>query len=380
MIKAVIQSRIYFLFLCCIIVGGCIYDGSKQRRIGDRFLIRGNDFLLKVEGSYGFVLNKDSIIISKINLYTNDTVLTVPLKTQIVPNDLIGGISHRFFIQNSDSIFFIRTNHSTQQNEILLFNRHGTLTHCVIIADTMLETFNNFPGKPLQIRIVPNPRLEYHNNRLYFGISANIDMTTEKGWNQYYSKVCPNVIYDINNKVYYNEGGGFPEIYRNGNGYRDYYAFRCVLDTCIVYSFGLSDSLYIYSVAIPDKLLFTVNCPSRFVLRPNPVHKHILNDYNSLKIYLLNEFRYKGIYYNRNTQQFYRIASFQTEQEDPGGNFNTSNNFSIIVIDRNFHVIDERKFLSSEYSPIIFPVKNGYFIKCSNTKGTCCYELFSTER
>jgi hypothetical protein len=157
--------------------------------------------------------------------------------------------------------------------------------------------------------------------------------------------------------------GTWPQEYKSGDSYRDYYPQRCVNDKGeIVYGFSASDSIYV----LKDEKISRHFCKSTFMTERHPYPDDSLGHFSFLERYDINEPRYIGLIYDPYRNYYYRIVFHAIPFEKPDGmtvNTFADKPFSVMILDENFSVLNEIVPDNKRFVPVLIPVKDGLLLK-----------------
>lgn len=158
--------------------------------------------------------------------------------------------------------------------------------------------------------------------------------------------------------------GYWPQDYRNGENFRDYYPQHCVnAKGQIVASFEANDSLFVIE---DGKIVERHECKSRYMTPRHPFPDDSLGHFAYLGRFIVQEPRYRYLVYDPYRQLYYRIVHHAQQTEKPGGmevNGYLDKPWSLMVLDGKFNVLSETVFDPQRFFPGIFPLKNGLLVQ-----------------
>ncbi len=158
--------------------------------------------------------------------------------------------------------------------------------------------------------------------------------------------------------------GTWPAEYRSGASFRDFYPQRCVNGSGeIIYAFSASDSIYILK---NDKVVSRHLCKSKFVKQRHAYPDDSVGHFSYLERYEVTEPRNISIIYDPYRKYYYRIVAHGIEfEKEDGMTVNTifDKPWSLIIMDKNFKILDEIIFDNKKFLPVAFPAADGLLIR-----------------
>jgi hypothetical protein len=336
---------------------------SKQ---DNRSLIKTKDVLLHFEtaisnvsniayfreGDAGYItyINSKAHSLNFRNIARDSIGLRIGLHSLDSIQDTEEGIA--CFVHTRDSIFILLN----ERNTIYLINSTGKITARWFVNSPLKN--NNYE---YILQDIPSMRLHYKDHRIYIqAIRDDIVVNTPENRKIYFN-TPPEVILDISSPSFnpVNATGCWPAIYRNGEGYEDFWPARCINNRNeLVYSFAINDSLFIYK---DNKISMIADARSMFPKHVSPYPDDSSTHFAYLKKYNASESRYKLLLFNPYQDEYYRIFSRGVQDKDENGEQTAS--WSCIVLDPAFHRVCEMGFGTADYNYFsILPVPEGVLI------------------
>ncbi|HET6992531.1 MAG TPA: DUF4221 family protein [Bacteroidia bacterium] len=193
-----------------------------------------------------------------------------------------------------------------------------------------------------------------------------------------YFSTPPDISINLLNPEQQENTGIWPEEYKAGVLYRDYYPQRCVNGKGeIVYGFTASDSVYVLK---NNKTISKHYCKSRFMTERHPYPDDSLGHFSFLERYDIIEPRYIGLTYDPYRNYYYRIVFHAITYEKPDGltvNTYADKPWSLMIMDENFSVLNEIVVDNKRFLPEVFPVKDGLLFKQRQEKNNLPPVTFS---
>lgn len=157
--------------------------------------------------------------------------------------------------------------------------------------------------------------------------------------------------------------GYWPEEYRAGTSFRDFYPQHCVNGRKqIVFGFAASDSLFVMA---NGKITASYSCKSKYMSERHPFPDDSIGHFSFLNRYEVNEPRYLSLVYDPFRHCYYRLVHHAMKFENENGM--TTHTFldkpwSFMILDENFNLIGEKLMDAQRFLPCIFPVKDGLLV------------------
>jgi hypothetical protein len=132
---------------------------------------------------------------------------------------------------------------------------------------------------------------------------------------------------------------------------------------------------------LQEHFIKKINLPSEYWKQPKPFPSDSIRNYYFLKKYLREETRYDRIVFDKYRNLYYRLVSVSSKFINDDGTLNSMNDWSCMVLDSNFKIIDEIFFSVEDYfSYYFYPVPEGILIgdskRASAEKSKFCLTLF----
>lgn len=200
-------------------------------------------------------------------------------------------------------------------------------------------------------------------NKLHFiKIYTDILLDSADAFKKYFSRT-QNIVFNFNKDTSKTSYLKFPERYRNGKYYGELEYYMAPYNDKMLYSFSLSDSLFIFR---EDSLVKKVYAGSNQnpVFNPFPMEK--LKDKAMSKKYMLCEPRYDRLIIDSLNNCIYRVYKHRHENCEKILPRPEEIKFSLIKLNSNYTKVGEYKVDSLLYtSSIIHPMKEGLLLSNS---------------
>ncbi len=181
---------------------------------------------------------------------------------------------------------------------------------------------------------------------------------------QIYYSTPPDICINLMRPERQKNTGTWPAEYKSGASYRDFYPQRCVNDKGeIIYAFSASDSIFVMK---DDKIISRHFCKSKFMTQRHFFPDDSIGHFSYLDRYDVTEPRYITIMYDPYRKYYYRFVTHTIEfEKEDGLTVNTifDKPWSLIVMDKNFKILDEIIFDNKKFLPAAFPVREGLLIR-----------------
>lgn len=178
-----------------------------------------------------------------------------------------------------------------------------------------------------------------------------------------YFSTPPYVLQNLKSGIAASNCGYWPEEYRNGISYRDFYPQHCLNSKKqIVFGFTASDSLYIME---NGKLVSSHICKSKYMTERHPYPDDSIGHFAYLNRFEINEPRYISLIYDPFRNCYYRIVHHALEYESKDGmtvNSLLDKPWSVMILDEDFNVKGETIMDAKRFLPAVFPMKDGIYI------------------
>ncbi len=253
------------------------------------------------------------------------------------------------YIHNLDSIFTLLP----ECNCIVLLNKKGK-----IINDWVIDCPLYMDNKNYVLCANKTHKILFKNGVIYTSSSrTDINMNYNDDRTLYYQTPLE-VEININGNQVINDKGFFPDCYLPDLDYLDYWAARIVTGkNDLVYSFGVSHNLYQIDVDGNETIM-----PVRSVYLDTI---QTINESNksNIKKFKMSQGRYHNLIYDRYRSLYYRLVMLPTNFEKEDGTVNRFHDWSVIIMDGDFKILNEQKFDKDKFYPYMFyPSKKGIYI------------------
>lgn len=160
---------------------------------------------------------------------------------------------------------------------------------------------------------------------------------------------------------------------------------RVWVDEFLVCSYGQSGDIFVFK---EGALVNKVSVPSKYIEQHHPITLVEFSDMTRYRQYLTEEGQYLDLKYDKRNRLYYREAIHPVSFENEEGELATheDKNWSVIVFDEKFRIIDEKVFMQADYAPVAFPVPEGFavlkkgFPKVENDNKLFEYDIFKLEK
>lgn len=169
----------------------------------------------------------------------------------------------------------------------------------------------------------------------------------------YFSYIHPVGVYDLEHDSLYTCPISFPNKYKE-EYYYDYFPYFDYSDSCIVVSYGVSDSIYFISKT--GEIDSYLAPSSRKPTFESISHKEV-KDLTILKQYMFAQPRYSGVIYDKYRNWTYRIIRFGVGKDKV---------WNLMIFDSNCIRLYEFEFLSNQYNQIVMPIESGIILYKTN--------------
>nr|NQU88897.1 DUF4221 family protein [Bacteroidota bacterium] len=317
-------------------------DLTIPRNRNERFI----DYLETDSMNIFVMLNTSDVELRFYNENNYEVKHIIALSHLLSQEDVIPIFSSSFHLHSPDTIIFAKTN-------------------CIFHIDILGNEKNKwvlddcFSDNGLKISVASHIPVVYSNRKIYAGITAHSDCSNFEGRRFYFNNIMPQGVIDIEKDTTLTLLGEFPSIYCNGQNFMDYSPYFCIENNNLVLSYGVNDSLFIY-----DDFGFVNKVKMRSHHFKNPSHfpDDSANNYSYYRKYYLNEARYQRIVYSGFNEMIYRMVIIPTALKNDDDTFRKANNWSLMVIDRDYKLLGEIMFNSEEYGPFFHPTDKGIML------------------
>lgn len=256
---------------------------------------------------------------------------------------------------------------------VYLFNKEGK-----IIKQFDATTALNDKQKNYSLVAMNISPISFDGKNMYITCTRlDVVVRTNEARKIYFS-TPPDIRINLLNPGQQKNTGIWPAEYKSGVSFRDFYPQRCINDDGeIIYAFSASDSIYVLK---DDKVISRHFCKSRFMTERHSYPDDSVGHFSYLERYDITEPRYISLIYDPYRKYYYRIAVHAIEYEKPGGmtvNGTFDKSWSLMIMDRNFTILNEIIFDHKRFLPLVFPVGDGLLIKERQEKSTVPPVTFS---
>jgi len=285
------------------------------------------------------------------NIFKDSIILTIPLNTlDTLFEKQNPNLFFPCYIQNFDSIYFI-----DDINYVLYrVNQKGEIDRKWMI--------DKITTKDFYINLLSSFSTIYvENNLVYIAIiKKSIDFLDSKTFKNTFDSPTF-LISDMNYDTlkFSKSCGNYPVFYQSEYYHSDPPSTCIDKKGRIVFSFDKDNNIYVYQ---KDALVKIADAKSKFANKFNKFDFSKNQDMNYLMKYISCEARYTNIYYDFNTNKYYRIFEHAMEQYNSENKKNEFQNkeWSIIILDETFKKIKE-----IEINPKNYPINLMYFLPTS---------------
>jgi len=179
-----------------------------------------------------------------------------------------------------------------------------------------------------------------------------------------------------------NNTPSFPDIYFDGNNYNDLstnYISKCVNERNeSIYSFPIDHNLFIYeNNSIVEKTNAKSKFLNDFITTPDNL---LLDIQHTMKLYITAPY-YREVIYDRYRNLYYRVADIGNDKIKKNGKqqLYSDKNWSLIIMNDKFKIINEIQFSNKTNLASILPVKEGLLIINSTRKDKLVLDLYEVK-
>ena len=322
----------------------------KLNKTSTLFNISSASFYANSSGKqyFSFLNTNDNSLV----IYENEKPLSIKLSIE-GPNGVnkIGSLtSHK--IISPDSIIIL----NSQTGRLFLVNKEGKRLNAYELIDIKNKKgLQTYPGNNsiAPILYYENKVILKNNFSRYFKDYSNIgtikvvDLNSAKTYD----------IFELSKKY---EKGFWGALFK-------YSASTCLThNNHLLVSYPIDDVLY--EIDLEGNVIDSFNCKSEFIDKFLPMSNNMIYgnnqnaDWKKIGNYSFYNSDYAGILYDKYRERYYRIVYLRPSREEVLRG-NTIPDFSILILDKTFNVVDEHRFNSSQYFPsLILVSKEGLAI------------------
>lgn len=286
----------------------------------------------------------------------------------------------QFFVHNLDSIFFNLSFKSPHfRNVVLLVNRDGMVQNSWTVDVALQGGISNYAlfGNSYS-------PLCYRQDKIYVpAFRRDLNAINKKEDREIYYEPPQDIVLDLKTGVAVNSGGKTPALYRGEGYYCDVQIRRSFAENGRLYSFGFSDSLYLFD---GEGNHTPLNAKSRYFKRYSPCDTIRMKDITYLKEYTISAARYGKVLYDPYRKLYYRAVLHELTYENEDGTLNqlTDKPWSLMVLDSRFNVLDEFIFDAKEQLVLTGITAQGMLISNTPTdseraENTYSFTIFNYE-
>ena len=263
--------------------------------------------------------------------------------------------SEVFLFKSLDSIFVIEY----EKNELTLLNRKGEIINKINFESKLNDAQQNY----VVYATNNSSRMRFCGKSIIFNIVANTIIP------KFYN--FPTIgIYDYTEENDIIKTAFFPDIMRKGDVWYSFNPTFCInQDDEIVCSFEVDHCVHIYNTK--GEYLSSNEIKSKYLDEFAPIELEKSRNRRYSSEYNITRGRYNAIIFDKYRNFYYRIAVHPQNYLNSDGSVNEfgSNQWSIIILDSNFNIIDEvvmerEKFLFSS----IIVVSEGLLIRMDDSE------------
>lgn len=241
---------------------------------------------------------------------------------------------------------------------LFLFNGKGELQKTISSAVPLRDGINDYVLQALP----QSPMLFDGNTILAVCTRLDVVLRSPEARKKYFS-TPPYILLATGTNGKSLNAGYWPEDYREGASFRDFYPQHCVNGRKqIVFGFAASDSLFVME---NGKITASYLCKSKYMTERHPYPDDSIGHFSFLNRYEINEPRYLSLVYDPFRNCYYRLVHHAMRFENENGM--TVNSFldkpwSLMVLDENFRIIGEKQMDAERFLPAVFPVSDGLLV------------------
>lgn len=274
----------------------------------------------------------------------------------------VKGLLGRFYIVDSNNFYLLSCN----------------LKQIYHVKDGILKIID-FPDKIKETIFIGSKWFHVIDNKLFINGYINTPSNFNKLKKQ-------ELIVTLNSKDEIidlaNNTPSFPDIYFDGNNYNDLstnYISKCVNERNeSIYSFPIDHNLFIYENNINIK---KTNVKSKFLNDFITTPENLIFDIqHTMKLYITAPY-YREVIYDRYRNLYYRVADIETDKIKENGKqqLYSDKNWSLIILNDKFNIINEIQFCNKTNLASILPVKEGLLIINSTRKDKLVLDLYEVK-
>ncbi len=320
---------------------------SFKLSMNDYYVSRNNQVIYFNDTTYVF---RENFMNNRLDIINWTTKEKKTLKYNIEGKNGVGHLNgSAYYPLKKDSIIFANINgriYLTKKNEVI---KSYTIKNNNIIPQFNGIKFNNCIKYKNSLIISVGSPYRIEDKRIYSRkIFYNFNLKNQKK-----SKYLP-ITYPtyLKNNCWARESLRFGAIKNDKNE--------------LLITFSNIDSLYIYNLE-DFNLTNTIAVKSQFMGKIEPYNSCDYTNIEKYKFYVDHSFRYFGIIYNKYKKLYYQIVLLPSIEKKPKRGYYKGRPFIIIVLDKNFKTIAERKFKAGKYLIIdSFITKEGLWISNNN--------------
>ena len=301
-----------------------LLDTTSRPSLFDYYNLGGNEYFCNY--------SKKNYAINMYDFKSQKFLYSIKLSDTLFATGIDG-----YYIKSLDSVFV----NIRYVNIVALMNREGKIIDSWNIKDSLIY------NKDYELFVEANDKLYVHNNKLYISKMPAVE----------YSMIpytCPVIVYDLVNRKILKNTGAFPGKYKKGESWHLVgYSINKILTGKgnLVISYPVSDELYCYNSN--DSLVSTISIPSGYLEKysfpPFDVQKR--GDAAYKVSYVAELGMYYNLIYDPYREVYYRVVLHPQKfrNEDRTSNNYNDRAWSIMVIDKNFHLLSENYFEARKY-------------------------------
>lgn len=326
------------------------------------------------DGKYIRAFSLETAFLNFFDAETGELKISVPLSAldSISSERRIWGISSH----GPDSIFVV----IPHSRIICMLNSAGKIVN-------QWEVTGNLKGNVSDYVLISLPRtgMIYAKNKIYATCAQkSLPVNSRKDRIKYF-QTPGEIIFDLKSpgKAVVNSSGLWPQSYREGNGYRDYYPQRCInASGQVVHGFGADDSLFVYENGTRVASHYV---KSKYMTALREYPDDSTGNYAYVDRYTVEEPRYLSLDYDPYRKMYYRIvhhAQQYVSKDSITINQSIDKNWSLMMLDENFNVVGDVVFDPKQYLPAVLITSKGILVMRRNeslTMPKATFTLFQPE-
>ncbi|MCU0433335.1 MAG: DUF4221 domain-containing protein [Bacteroidia bacterium] len=366
-----------FLALFLLLLNSCKEPAIGLEPLGDRVFSDTTMVTLRNWSADGKFIRAFSIEASMLIFFdagTGKIHTTVPLNAldTISSERRLWGIVTR----GPDSVFVV----IPHTKLIFLLNQSGRIVNRWEVKGNLTGNFSDFA----LITLTRSAPL-ITGNKIYMTCARKAIQVNTKAARIEYFKTPGEIVFDLKQpeKLLQNTSGLWPQSYRNGAGYRDYYPQRCInAKGQTINGFSADDSIFVYE---QGKRVAAHYAKSKYMTARKEYPDDSTGNFAFMDRYTVEEPRYLSMDYDPYRKMYYRIvhhAQQYVSNDSITLNQSIDKNWSLMMLDENFQVVGDVQFDPKQYLPAVLITPEGIMVMRRNeslTMPKATFTLFQPE-